>query len=564
MSIFVVLPIIIPLASAALGLMAWRSLRVQRSIGLAGALALLGSGLLLFWQVHQGGILAVQMANWPAPFGITMVADLLGSLMVVLAGLMALTTYLFSFASIDARRQSSLYYPLLNIMLMGVCGAFLTGDIFNLYVWFEVLLISSFVLLALGGERLQLEGAIKYVTLNLMSSVLFLAAVGILYGMTGTLNMAHLAVRLADSPYPGVATTVAMLFLVAFGIKSAMFPLFFWLPASYPVPPFAISAIFAGLLTKVGVYAIIRTFTLIFTQDIGYTHTIILVLAGATMLTGVLGAASQYEFRRILAFHSISQIGYMIMGLALMTPLSIAGAVLFMFHHSIVKSALFLISGIAQHLCGTTHLKRPELSNLYVTAPWLGILFLVSALSLAGIPPLSGFVAKLFLIKAGLEVGQYAIVAVALITGMLTLFSMIKIWAEAFLRGGAESPEAGSHENIMTETPRTTGPVDEHAPHLITPRHVGAHEYGFAGAHAGQGRRTPTTMMAPIALLAVLAVVLGVAAGPVYTLAMRTAEQLLDPSQYIDAVLSPAGHGDWDDDGNAAPGPIPAQGEDTR
>jgi multicomponent Na+:H+ antiporter subunit D len=549
MSIFVVLPIIIPLASAALGLMAWRSLRVQRSIGLAGAISLLGSGLLLFWQVHKGGILAVQMANWPAPFGITLVADLLGALMVVLAGVMALTTYLFSFASIDARRQSSLYYPLLNIMLMGVCGAFLTGDIFNLYVWFEVLLISSFVLLALGGDRLQLEGAIKYVTLNLMSSVLFLAAVGILYGMTGTLNMAHLAVQLADSPYPGIATTVAMLFLVAFGIKSAMFPLFFWLPASYPVPPFAISAIFAGLLTKVGVYAIIRTFTLIFTQDIEYTHTIILVLAGATMLTGVLGAASQYEFRRILAFHSISQIGYMIMGLALMTPLSIAGAVLFMFHHSIVKSGLFLISGIAQHLCGTTHLKRPELSNLYHTAPWLSIMFLVTALSLAGIPPLSGFVAKLFLIRAGLEVEQYAIVAVALITGMLTLFSMIKIWAEAFLRG--PDPGAGPHGDSTTATPQTSGSVEDRA-HNETSRSASLHEPAGDVVHAGH-RSTPVTMLAPVAILAALAVILGVAAGPAYTLAMRTAEQLLDPSQYINAVLMPAGAGEEEHGGTTIP-----------
>jgi multicomponent Na+:H+ antiporter subunit D len=505
MMLLPVLPIIIPLASAALGVVAWRSLKAQRAIGLAGALSLLGAALLLFWHVSGGQIVVVQIASWPAPLGISLVADMLGALMVLLAALMAVTTYVYSFASIDNRRQSSLYYPLLNIMLVGVCGAFLTGDIFNLYVWFEVLLISSFVLLALGGERLQLEGAIKYVTLNLMSSVLFLTAVGILYGMAGTLNMAHLAVRLEEVGQPGIVTTVSMLFLVAFGIKSAIFPLFFWLPASYPVPPFAVSAIFAAVLTKVGVYAIIRTFTLIFTQDISYTHTIILVLAGATMLSGVLGAASQYEFRRILAFHSVSQIGYMIMGLALFTPLSIAGAVLFMFHHSIVKSGLFLISGIAHHLCGTTHLKRPEFSNLYATAPWLSILFMVTAMSLAGIPPLSGFVAKLLLVKAGLQVGQYTIVAVALLTGMLTLFSMVKIWSEAFWRGrqGSQGEELAS----------------EPTPHPS--RDLTA---------------VPFSMVLPVAMLAVLAIALGVAAGPVYEVAMRTAEQLLDREQYIGAV----------------------------
>lgn len=508
MTILPALPIIIPLASAAVGMVAWRSLRAQRAIGVAGAIALLGVSLILFRHVHSEGILAVQMAGWPAPFGITLVADLLGSLMVVLASLMALTTYIFSFSSVDTRRQSSLYYPLLNVMMMGVCGAFLTGDIFNLYVWFEVLLISSFVLLALGGERLQLEGAIKYVTLNLMSSVLFLSAVGILYGMTGTLNMANLAERLDQSPYTGITTTVAMLFLVAFGIKSAVFPLFFWLPASYPVPPFAVSAIFAGVLTKVGVYSIIRTFTLIFHQDVDYTHTIILVIAGFTMLTGVLGAASQFEFRRILAFHSVSQIGYMIMGLAIFTPLSIAGAILFMFHHSIVKSGLFLISGVAQHLCGTTHLKRPELSNLYTTAPWLSVMFLVTALSLAGIPPLSGFIAKLFLVKAGLEVGQYTIVGIALLTGLLTLFSMVKIWAEAFLRAPEREDDEKGEDQPASPTPAS--------------------------------RRIPASMMLPIAALAVLAIGLGLAAGPIYTLTMRTAEQLLDRDQYISAVRANA------------------------
>jgi multicomponent Na+:H+ antiporter subunit D len=503
MNLLPVLPIIIPLISASLGLVTWRSLRAQRTVGFIGSLALLAAAILLLWTVNREGIVVVQMANWPAPFGITLVADLFGSIMVMLAALMFLATYIYSFASVDLRRQSSLYYPMLHIMIMGVCGAFLTGDIFNLYVWFEVLLISSFVLLALGGERLQLEGAIKYVTLNLMSSVLFLAAVGILYGMTGTLNFAHLAVELAASPYPGVATTVSMLFLVAFGIKAAIFPLFFWLPASYPVPPFAVSAIFAGVLTKVGVYAIIRTFTLMFTQDISYTHTIILVVSGFTMLSGVLGAASQFEFRRILAFHSVSQIGYIIMGLALLTPLSIAGSILFIFHHSIVKSGLFLISGVVQHLTGTTHLKRPELSNLYATAPWVSILFMVTAMSLAGIPPLSGFIAKLFLIKAGLEVHQYAIVAVALVTGMLTLYSMIKIWSEAFLRGrgGLELPP-----DTRAQAPTGRVPI-------------------------------PVSMLVPIAMLAILAIGLGLAAGPVYDLTIRAAEQLLDPTQYVQAVL---------------------------
>jgi multicomponent Na+:H+ antiporter subunit D len=233
----------------------------------------------------------------------------------------------YSFASIDVQRESFGYYPLLHILLMGVCGAFLTGDIFNLYVWFEVMLIASFVLLALGGERAQLEGAIKYVTLNLISSAFFLTAVGILYGMIGTLNMADLARQLSTVAQPGLVMTLAMLFFVAFGIKAALFPLFFWLPASYHTPPVIVSALFAGLLTKVGVYALVRVFTLLFIRDSSYIPTLILVVAGLTMVTGVLGAVAQNEIRRLLSFHIVSQIGYLLMGLGLFTPLVLAGTV---------------------------------------------------------------------------------------------------------------------------------------------------------------------------------------------------------------------------------------------
>ncbi|MCT7654634.1 hypothetical protein MBH78_07270 [Oceanimonas sp. NS1] len=238
-------------------------------------------------------------------------------------------------------------------------GAFLTGDIFNLYVWFEILLIASFGLMILGGERAQMEGAIKYVTLNLISSAMFLTAVGLLYGYAGTLNMADLAVKLNGPEQSGLVTVIAMLFLVAFGIKAAAFPLFFWLPASYHTPPVAISAVFAGLLTKVGVYALYRVFSLIFVQDIGFTHGTVLMAMGIfTMVTGVLGAAAQFEVRRILSFHIISQIGYMLVGLALFTPLAVAGGVFYIFHHIIVKTNLFLVSGVMYRYHGSYDLSR--------------------------------------------------------------------------------------------------------------------------------------------------------------------------------------------------------------
>ena len=506
MRTLLVLPILIPLATAALSFVFWRRRGVQRWLGVAGQAALFASSLALLAVVRREGVVVAQMGGWPAPFGITLVADLLSAVMVAVSGLMGLAVAIYSLATIDRRREAFGYYPLFNALMMGVCGAFLTGDVFNLYVWFEVMLISSFVLLALGGERGQLEGAIKYVTLNLVSSAFFLAAVGLLYGMAGTLNMADLAVKLGDTTQPGLVTTVAMMFLVAFGIKAAVFPLFFWLPSSYHTPPVAVSAIFAGLLTKVGVYALLRFFTLIFTQDVGYTHTVILVVSGLTMLTGVLGAVAQQEWRRILSFHIVSQIGYMIMGLGLFTRLAVAGAIFYVVHHIIVKTNLFLVSGIAYRLRGSYELKK--LGGLYAAYPALAVLFLVPALSLGGIPPLSGFFAKLSLVQAGLAEGQYLIVGVSLAVGLLTLLSMTKIWHEAFWKPTPED-EAGAGDEVRGEV--APGSRDDR-------------------------RRGYGALVVPSAALAALTICVGLAAEPVFAFSAAAADQLLDPSVYVNAV----------------------------
>jgi len=496
MNILLVLPILIPFITGIILILAWGHRSVQRGLNVVGAVSLLIAGLGLLASVWQDGIQAGQLGNWAAPFGITLVADLLSAIMVVLAGLMGVSVAIYSLSSIDSPRESFGYYPLLHILLMGICGSFLTGDLFNLFVWFEVMLIASFVLLALGGEKGQLEGGIKYVTLNLISSAIFLAAVGLVYGLVGTLNMADLHVQLSQSEHPGLVTTLAMLFMIAFGLKAAIFPLFFWLPSSYHTPPVAVSAIFSGLLTKVGVYTLIRVFTLLFIQDTGYTHTLLLIISGLTMLTGVLGAAAQNEFRRILSFHIVSQIGYMIMGLALNTPLALAGSVFYITHHIIVKTNLFLVSGVVNRLRNSYQLKK--LGGLYRIYPMLGLLFLIPAFSLAGIPPLSGFWAKFILIKAGLELEQYAIVATALVVSLLTIFSMTKIWSEVFWKAEPE-----------TETDRPSGdPSLNSLPNLVV----------------------------PIAALAVLTIIIGLLSEPFYILAVRAAEQLLDPTEYIEAV----------------------------
>lgn len=501
MNAWLALPILIPMLTAVLALLFHKARGAQRAVSLVGAGALFGAALWLLANVWQNGIRVVQVGAWPAPYGITLVADLFGAIMVLLAGTIGLAVALYSLVSIDTEREAFGYHPLYHFLLMGVCGAFLTGDLFNLYVWFEVMLMASFVLMALGGERGQMEGAIKYVTLNLLSSALFLSALGLLYAMAGTLNMADLARKfsnMAASQPHGVVTTLAMLFMAAFGIKAAVFPLFFWLPASYHTPPPAVSALFAGLLTKVGVYALIRVFTLIFIQDVGYTHALILIAAGLTMVTGVLGAVAQYDFRRLLAFHIISQIGYALMGLGLFSPLALAGAVFFIFHVSVAKAALFLISGAVRQLCGSYDLKM--LGGLYQTRPGLALLFLVPAMSLAGLPPLSGFFAKISLVRAGLEGSQYLIVATALGVSLLTLFSMLKLWSEAFWKRAPGTATAGGGEATL----RLRG------------------------------------WLIPIVFLAAITVILGIGAGPAFTLALRAGEQLMNPTAYIQAVLGGA------------------------
>lgn len=497
-----VLPIAIPLIVATLALIFRKFSVIQRWIGVAGMLVLLVVVIILFREVYVDGIQVLQVGSWKAPFGITLVADILSMLMLTISSVMGLIVAIYSIYDIDRERERFGYYPLLHILMMGVNGSFITGDLFNMYVWFEVMLIASFILLAIGNSKNQLQGALKYVIINLFSSLLFLFGVAMLYSMTGTLNMADLAVRLKEVENVGLVTTVSMIFMVTFGVKAAIFPLFFWLPASYHTPPVAISTFFGGMLTKVGVYALIRAFTLLFTQDVGYTHTILLWASGLTMLTGVLGAVSHYEFRKILSFHIISQIGFMIMGLAFNTALGLIGTMFHIIQHILVKSHLFLISGIAQRLLGTFELKK--MGGLYKHYPFLGALFLISSFSLAGFPPLSGFWAKLTLIKAGLSIEAYFVTGIAIIVGLLTLFSMTKIWLTAFW---SPVPEKG------------------------VPEHFGKMPLFGAG--------NLYIMVIPTMMVAGLILFLGLYAQPLLVICHAAAEQLLNPSVYIEAVLGP-------------------------
>jgi multicomponent Na+:H+ antiporter subunit D len=501
MTLAVIAPILLPLVAGAAVMIGFRSIRFQRAIGVAGAVSLLASSMLLFGSVWRDGTHAVHVGGWPPPFAITLVADTLASLMVLLASIIGAAVAFYSLAEVESKRLEMGYFALLMVLLAGINGAFLTADLFNLYVCFEVMLMASFVLLVLGGGRRQMEGGLKYVTLNLVSSALFLAGAGIVYGAAHSLNLADLAVRMPEvaAQQPALAAALAGLFLVAFGIKAALFPLNSWLPASYHTPPAAVSAVFAGLLTKVGVYALIRVYSVVFV-DVPGVFQILLVMAVLTMVAGVLGAVAQFHVRRILSFHIVSQIGYMVLGLALLgvnddsvRRLALAAAVFYVAHHILVKTNLFLIAGVIRRHGGTEDLG--PLGGLKKQAPWLAALFLIPAASLAGIPPLSGFWAKLGIIRATVEAGAWTALAAALFAGLLTLLSMTKIWNEAFWKDAP--PEA---------------------PAVSSTRH-------------------PAAMVVPIVLLAALTMAIGLAPQPLYAVADRVAAELLD----IDAYRAAAG-----------------------
>jgi len=483
------LPILIPFATAiALKALPYRP-RLLHGVAFAGALGILAAAIAILARVQTAGIQVLQIGGWPAPFGITLVADPLSAILVVMVGIVALAVTGQSFSGVDPRRESLGYHALIHVLLMGVCGAFLTGDIFNLYVWFEVMLIASFVLMALHRTREQLKAAYVYVTLNLIASAILLTAIGLLYGHAGTLNFADLARTWADRSTPLLDNTLAMLFLTAFGIKAGLFPLFFWLPASYHAPPAPIGALFAGLLTKVGVYSMIRLFSLIFRNPDALVYTALLALSIATMLVGLVGAIAQRDLRRVLSFNLVGHIGFTTVGLALWTPLALGASIFYLLHHIVVITTLFLVSGLFLRQYRTSDLAA--LGGLYRSNPGIAALILVPIFSLAGTPPLSGFVAKLGIVAAAMESRSYLLAAVALLVGLLTLLSMARVWQAV----------------------------------------------AWKAAPPSNPRPLELRTVAPVAGLVVVTLGLTVAAGPVFDASVHAAELLLDPTHYIQAVL---------------------------
>ncbi len=484
-------PIILPFLFAILLLFFKENIRVQRTLTVIGLVVSLVAALFLVAKVKTDGIQTLTLGSWSAPFGISMVSDMFSALLVTTTLLLTLLVVIYSFTAIGEERERFFYYPAILFMITGVNGAFTTGDIFNLFVFFEVLLIASYVLIVLGGEKKQLRESIKYILVNVISSALFVITVAYLYSVIGTLNMADIAVKIAQLGQPGIITVIAVLFLIVFGIKGSIFPLYFWLPGSYAAPPIPVLALFGALLTKVGIYAIVRTYTLFFVHDTAFTHELLSVLALLTIIAGCIGALAYFDVKQIIIYNVVIAVGVILFGAAQMNESGLTGAIFYLIHDMLIKGALFLLIGIIIYVTGTSNLRK--MGGLMKTHAPLGWVYLIAAFGLAGIPPLSGFIGKLLIVKGAFEAGNVWGSIIILASSLVVLLSVIRIFIYAFWGEPVELPKTA--------------------------------------------RRPYQKMMIPAVILVVLSVFYGVGTEWLLPYMTDASDILLQPSIYIDAVL---------------------------
>ncbi|WP_437909660.1 proton-conducting transporter membrane subunit [Sorangium sp. So ce327] len=487
----VAVPVLLPLFTAVLLALFSGRPRLERWLSLASGALLFTTALSITARTARGAILVLAIGSWSPRVGIVWVADALSALMLLFASIVALAALAYAPGSLRGARERRYFYPLQQLMMAGVDGSLVTGDLFNLFVFFELMLLSSFALLALGTRAEAQRHALAYVVINLVASAALLGGVGAVYGTAGTVNMAELAVRVREGGLPSAFWSAGALVLVVFMVKAALAPVFFWLPDAYPEASAVVNGLFAGLLTKVGVYTLFRAVPLLGDAAPGALRPALLVIAAITMVIGVVGALGRSTVRGILSFHIVSQVGYMIFGLALFSPVAVAAGLFHTLHNMVAKTALVFAGGVVESIGGPGALGRAR--GLARTHPWVAAGFLVPALSLAGLPPLSGFWGKLLLVVAGFRAGAVVATTVSLVVGLLTLASMLKIWTAVFW--GAPT---------CLHMPRT------------------GRDRGMLGATLGLGALT---------------VILGLAAAPLFAHLEQTATALLEVTPYVDAVL---------------------------
>lgn len=429
MNNLLVLPMALPILAGIVLIFLRPYVRTQRWISFGVMLVNLGISIFLLNKIQTDGILRLEFGGWKPPFGILFVADSFSMILVLTTSIVSAICLLYAFSSIGKSYENMFFYAFVNFLVAGVNGSFLTGDLFNLYVCFEVMLLASYVLLALGGKKVQLKESIKYVAINVLSSWFFLVAIAYLYGTVGTLNMAHLSARIAESGQTPLLTVISIVFLIVFALKSGLL-LYFWLPGSYSAPPTAVAALFGALLTKVGIYAMFRVFTLLFYHEPSITHTLIGILAGLTLIGGSIGAIAYKDIRQIVTYNVVIAVGFVLVGLAIATPEAIEGSIYYLMHDMIVKALLFLIAGTMISLTGNVGIDY--MSGLIRNYPTLGWLFFIVMLSLAGIPPFSGFIGKVLVGQGAVESGDYILLILAFLSSIFVLYSLLRVFLNSF------------------------------------------------------------------------------------------------------------------------------------
>ncbi|SCY91002.1 MULTISPECIES: Na+/H+ antiporter subunit D [unclassified Lysinibacillus] len=490
MSNIIVLPLIVPVITAILLVFLKEHVMLQRIISLLTLSFIVIISIILLLEIQHQGILRIDFSGWAPPFGISFVADSFATLLVLVANLVAVICILYAIFTIELRYEKMYFYPFTLLMVAGVNGSFLTGDIFNLFVCFEVMLLASYALISLGGEKIQLREALKYVLINIVASWIFLVALAFLYGTVGTLNMAHISVRVMEAGTNPLITTVALIFLIVFSLKAGLL-LFFWLPGSYSVPPTAIAALFAALLTKVGIYALVRTFTLLFPNNTEVTHMALGIMAGVTIIAGCIGALSGRDVRTIASYNVLIGVGFIVAGLAIGTESALQGVVYYLMHDMVAKAMLFLAIGMMIYVTGETVIDK--MSGLIRNYPFFGWLFFVAMCSLAGIPPLSGFLGKVLIGQGAIEGGNFVLLGLGFFSSLIVLYSLLRIFLSSFFG-----------ETIIS--------IEDEKP-------------------------LPKRILLPLTLLAACTLGLGIGAEKLAPFVTDAAETLYTPSIYIDAVL---------------------------
>lgn len=526
MTHWLILPIVLPAMLAAFMVLAARyHLLIQRVLSVTGTLGLLALALGLFWQASEGTVSLYQLGNWAAPFGIVLVADRLSTLMVLLTCVLAVPVLLYAIGSGWDNRGRH-FHPLFQFQLMGILGAFLTGDAFNLFVFFEVLLIASYGLMIHAGGQGRLRAGTQYVLYNLLGSTLFLFALGTIYAETGTLNMADLAMRVAtlDAGDGAGIRVAAVLLLLVFAVKAAILPLHFWLPASYSEAPAPVAALFA-IMTKVGAYCIIRFYTLVFPPDLEITQGLFDVwLMPAALLTVALGMAGVLGAKRadrMVAFSVIGSMGMLLAAVSVFTPAGISAALYYAIHSTFAAAALFLLIDVIRSRRGTAEVSFVDAPPLAGGALVAGMFF-VAAIAMTGLPPLSGFLGKLLILDAARSADlMWWVWGVILVGSLIAVVGFSRAGSQIFWKAHQSTPEPaeGDEAPVVAE---------------------------------GQG----VLPMVAIGGLLALLVALTVAAGPMTRVLNATAAQLFNPERYLAVVLTTPGkeitdHHAEDDHGDA-------------